>query len=238
MKFSMCLCTLRRTGAKHSQGGLRLSERRPQRKHHWCYRCSSAARGHHRPASDWGDPLDPLDVRTGVPHLHREPTEQRAAACAIAGLGCLLQRRGGGANSGRTDSLRGALELVRDRSQFRKIAGARGRVDLPFRINCCFAESPQQRINCGAVLAQPGRQHVSVDSRGGLLLVCRIADARLLLDRQPAFQRRAQLRDAHRLRQIGIHAGCQAALFLGLHGIRSNRNDRRADGAMVGFGGA
>ena len=76
------------------------------------------------------------------PHLHREPTEQRAAAGAIAGLGCLPQRRGGGDNSGRTDSLRGALELVRDRSQVRKIAGARGPVDLPFRINCCFTESP------------------------------------------------------------------------------------------------
>src|SRR5262249_50495244 len=56
-----------------------------------------------------------------------------------------------------------------------------------------------------------------------------MADAALLLDRQPAFQRRAQVLYAYRLRQIGIHAGCEAALFLALYGVGSDRNDRRAD---------
>jgi hypothetical protein len=42
--------------------------------------------------------------------LHRERTEQVAAACAVAGLARLLQRGGGGANASRTDRLRGALE--------------------------------------------------------------------------------------------------------------------------------
>jgi hypothetical protein len=41
--------------------------------------------------------------------LHRERTEQVAAACAVAGLARLLQR-GGGANASRTDRLRGVLE--------------------------------------------------------------------------------------------------------------------------------
>jgi hypothetical protein len=74
--------------------------------------------------------------------LHREWTEQVAAACAIAGLARLLQRGGGGAAS-RADRLRSALELVRDRGQFRKVASAQGKVDLPLCLNCCFTELPQ-----------------------------------------------------------------------------------------------
>jgi len=69
-------------------------------------------------------------------------------------------------------------------------------------------------------------------------LVWPVADAALGLDRQPAFQGRAQALDAHGLHQIGVHAGCKAALFLALHGVGSDRNDRRADCAAIGFGGA
>ena len=170
--------------------------------------------------------------------LYRERAEQVTAACAVAGFARLLQRGGGGANAGRTDRLRGALELVRDRSQLHKIASARGNVDLPLCLNCCFTEFSQQRTNGGAVLAEPGRKHVPVDCSGGLPLVCPIADTALLLDRQPAFQRGAQLLDAYRLHQIGIHAGCEAALFLALYGVGSDRNDRRAGGAPIGFDGA
>src|SRR5262249_20777425 len=146
-------------------------------------------------------------------------------------------RGGGGANPGRTDRLRGALELVRDRGQLRKVASARGNVDLPLRLNCCFTEFAQKRINDGAVVPEPSRKRVPVD-RSALPLVVPIADVALLLDRQPAFQRCAQLLDAYRLPQIGIHAGCEAALFLALYGVGSDRNDRRAGAAPIGFDGA
>jgi hypothetical protein len=53
------------------------------------------------------------------------------------------------------------------------------------------------------------------------------------LDRQPAFQSRAQALDAYRLHQTDVHARCQAALFFALHGVGSDCNDRRADGAAL-----
>src|SRR5262249_44896842 len=176
-----------------------------------------------------------LDLYKCITQLHRERTEQVPAVYLVACLARPFKRGGGGANASRTDCLRGALELVRGSGQLGKIASARGNANLPLRLNRCFAEFPQQRINGGAVLAEPSRKHVSVDRRGGLPLVWPIADAALSLDRQPALQGRAQALDAHRLNQIGVHAGCEAALFLALHSVGSDRNNRRADGAAVGF---
>src|SRR5215813_12461480 len=176
-----------------------------------------------------------LDCKYCGTQIRCQRTEQFTASVAIAGLARLLQRGGGGTNASRADCLRGALELVCGGGQLGKIASARGNADLPLRLNRCFAEFRQQRINGGAVLAEPGAKHVPVDCLGGLPLVWPITDAALSLDRQPAFQRRAQALDAHRLHQIGVHAGCEAALFLALHSVGSDRNNRRADGAAVGF---
>src|SRR6516162_5507084 len=170
--------------------------------------------------------------------LHRERTEQVAAVYPVTCLARPFKRGGGGANASRTDCLRRALELVRGSGQLGKIASARGNANLPLRLNRCFAEFRQQRINGGAVLAEPSAKYVPVDCLGGLPLVWPIADAALSLDRQPAFQRRAQALDAHGLHQIGVHAGCEAALFLALHSVGSDRNNRRAGVAAVGFGGA
>ena len=105
-------------------------------------------------------------------------------------------------------------------------------------LNRCFAEFRQQRINGGAVLAEPSVKYVPIDCSGGLALVWPIADAALSLDRQPAFKSRAQALDTHRLHQTGVHARRQAALFFALHGVGSDCNDRRAEGAALSFGGA
>src|SRR5262249_4286516 len=150
----------------------------------------------------------------------------------------LLQRGGGGTNASRTDRPRGALELVRGGGQLGKFASARGNADLALRLNRCFAEFRQQRSNGGAVLAKPSAKYVRVDCLGGLPLVWPIADAALTLDRQPTFQRCAQALNAHRLHQIGVHAGSEAALFLALQSVGSDRNNGRADSAAVGFGAA
>ena len=57
---------------------------------------------------------------------------------AVAGLARLLEGRGGGANAGCADRLRGALELVRGGGQCRKIAGAarQRRSRVPPRSRC------------------------------------------------------------------------------------------------------
>src|SRR4029450_10972162 len=104
-----------------------------------------------------------LDLYEYVTQLHRQRAEQVAAACAVAGLARLLQRRSGGATASRTDRLRGTLELVRDRGQLRKVAGARGNVDLPLCLNCCFTEFPQQGIHGGAIVSKPSRKHGPVE---------------------------------------------------------------------------
>src|SRR5215470_6884494 len=84
-----------------------------------------------------------FDFRKRITQFDRERTEQIAAACAVAGLASLLQRRGGGPNATRTDRLRGTLQLMRDRGQLRKVASARGNVDLSPSLDCCFTEFPQ-----------------------------------------------------------------------------------------------
>src|SRR5262249_60601682 len=116
-----------------------------------------------------------------------ERTAKFTPCFALAGFPRLLQRGGGGTNASRADCLRGALELVCGGGQLGKIASARGNADLPLRLNRCFAEFRQQRINGGAVLAEPGAKHVPVDCLGGLPLVWPITDAALTLARQPAF---------------------------------------------------
>src|SRR5262249_22629357 len=121
-----------------------------------------------------------LDLFKYVTQLHRERTEQVAAACAVAGLARLLQRGGGAANANRTHRLRSALELVRDRRQLRKVASARGDIDLPLGLNCCFPEFPQQGIHGGPIVSKPSRKHVPVDCSGGLPLIHPIPDAALL----------------------------------------------------------
>src|SRR5262249_40964771 len=172
-----------------------------------------------------------LDCKYCGTQIRCQRTEQFTASVAVAGLARLLQRGGGGTNASRADRLRGALELVRGGGQLGKFASARGNADLPLRLNRCFAEFRKQRMNGRAVLAKPSAKYVRVDCLGGLPLVWPITDAALSLDRQPAFQRRAQALNAHRLHQIGVHAGCEAALFLALYGVGSDRNDRRVDGA-------
>src|SRR6516165_8157611 len=107
--------------------------------------------------------------------------------CPVAGLARPFKRCCCGADASRTDCLRGALELVRGSGHLRKIAGARGNVDLPLCLYCCFAEFPQQRINGGAVVSEPRAKHVPVDCRGGSPLVWPITDAALGLALQPAF---------------------------------------------------
>ena len=84
-----------------------------------------------------------FDFRKCITQMDRERTEQIAAACAVAGLARLLQRRGGGPNATRTDRLRGTLQLMRDRGQLRKVASARGDIDLSPSLDCCFTEFPQ-----------------------------------------------------------------------------------------------
>src|SRR5262249_56743950 len=108
---------------------------------------------------------------TRMTQWHGGGTERAVRAAALAALARLLQRGGGGANASRTHRLRGALELVRDRGQLRNVASARGNVDIPLCLNCCFTEFPQQRINGRAVVPEPRAKHVPVDCRGGLPLV-------------------------------------------------------------------
>ena len=100
-----------------------------------------------------------------------------------------------------------------------------------------FASS---ELIAAVVVAEPGGEHVAVD-RGGRLRRVLGASARASpsVDRQPALERGAQLVDVHRLGQIGIHAGREAALLLALHGIGRDRDDRRARArAALGLGGA
>src|SRR5262245_64063930 len=205
------------------RAGSRLNENTPGRREH-------------RSAS--GRSARSLDFYKCVTHLHREGAEQIAAARAVAGLAGVLQRGGGGADAGCTDGLRGPLQLVRGGGQLGRIAGARGSIDLTLCLDGRCAEFRQQGINGGAVLAEPGAKHVPVDCRGKLPLLRPIAGAALRLDRQPAFQSRAQALDAYRLHQTGVHAGREATLFLALDRVGSDRNNRRADGAVFGLGGA
>ena len=57
-----------------------------------------------------------------------------------------------------------------------------------------------------------------------------------LVDREPAHQRGAQQVDVHRLDQIGVHAGREAALLLALHGVRRHGDHRRARLIVVPLG--
>src|SRR4029450_8660359 len=99
------------------------------------------------------------------------------------------------------------------RGHLRKVASARGNVDLrsasiavsrnfPNSESMAEQSPPTQAASTFRSIAAVGSWSV------------RSPSAALLLDRQPAFQRCAQLLDAYRLHQIGIHAGCEAALFL------------------------
>ena len=69
------------------------------------------------------------------PHLHREPTEQRAAAGAIAGLGCLLQRRGAEWRNLATDKIKVAhpIEVVVICDTGCAIAGAELRTEIELK---------------------------------------------------------------------------------------------------------
>ena len=140
---------------------------------------------------DYVELLIPVDFNKCVTQLHRERTEQVTAVYPVADLARLLEGRGGGANAGCTDRLRGAPELVRCHGQCRKVAGARGSVDLPFHLDCRVTEFPQQRIDGGAIVAEPSRKDVAVDCGGGFRQVRRAANTALTLNGQPAFQRRA-----------------------------------------------
>src|SRR5262249_22397321 len=178
-----------------------------------------------------------IDVGSRAAYLYRERSQQVAAARAVAGPARLLQGGGGGPNGSCTNRLRGPFQLVSDCCQFGKIAIARGIVDLSFCLNGWFAEFRQQCINCGVVLAYPSAEYVPVDCRG-FHLVWSFAGAILSLYRQPAFQSCTQALDTDRLYQISVHAGVEATLFLPLHGVGSDRNNRGTDGAVFGFGSA
>src|SRR5262249_46450799 len=114
-------------------------------------------RREHRSAS--GRSARSPDLYKSVTQLHRERTEQVAALNAVAGLARPFKRGGDGANASRTHRLRGALKLVCGSGQLGKIAAARGNVDFTLCLDCCFTKFPQQRINGGAVLAEPSRKH-------------------------------------------------------------------------------
>src|SRR5215470_20217889 len=104
-----------------------------------------------------------LDCKYCGTQIRCQRTEQFTASVAVAGLARLLQRGSGGTNASRTDRLRGALEPVRGGGQLGKIASARGNANLPLRLNRCFAEFRQQRINGCAVVSEPGAKHVPVE---------------------------------------------------------------------------
>src|SRR6266446_4518261 len=127
-----------------------------------------------------------LDFHKCVTQLDREWTQQVAAACAVAGSARLLQRRGGGADAGCTDCLRGALELVRSRGQGRKVAGVRGSFNLVFRLHRRFTEFPKERIDGGAVVTEPNRKHFAVNRPSGFPEVRWSASTALAPDRHPA----------------------------------------------------
>src|SRR5262245_3967849 len=113
---------------------------------------------------------DSLDFNKGMAQLHRERTEQVTAVYPVADLARLLEGRGGGANADGTDRLRGSPELVRCHGQGRKVPVARGGVNLPFRLDRGLTEFPQQRIDGGAIVAEPSRKDVAVDCGGGFRL--------------------------------------------------------------------
>src|SRR5262245_55674612 len=132
-----------------------------------------------------------LDFNKCVTQLHRERTEQVTAVYPVADLARLLEGSGSSPNASRTDRLRGAPQLVRCQGQCRKVAGARGNIDLPFHLDCRFAEFPQQRLDGGAIIAEPSRKDIAIDCGGGFRPVRRATHTGLALNGQPAFQRGA-----------------------------------------------
>ena len=89
----------------------------------------------------------------------------------------------------------------------------------------------QQFLDAGAVVAEPGGQHAAVDRGAG----ARGWRRRAVANRQPALEGGAQPVDRHRLCQIGVHAGGEAALLFAAHRIGRHRDDRRARAAVLGL---
>ncbi len=82
------------------------------------------------------------------------------------------------------------------------------------------------------VVAEPGGQYAAVDRGAGCPPMAR---RRAVANRQPALERGAQPVDRHRLCQIGVHAGGEAALLFAAHRIGRHRDDRRAGAAVLGL---
>src|SRR5215467_10172220 len=114
-----------------------------------------------------------LDLEECLAQLHCERTEQVETACAVACLARELQRRGGGAYPRRADCLGGALEFVCSGRQGGKIAGARGHLDLVLGPGRRVTKCIQQRIDGGAIAAQPGRKDIAVERSDRLAVVRR-----------------------------------------------------------------
>src|SRR5262245_9477925 len=125
-----------------------------------------------------------FDLDDRLAQLHCERTEQVETACAIAGLAGELQRGGCGAYPRRADCLGGALEFVGSGRQGGKVAGARGNLDLVLGTDRRVTKCAQQRIDGGAIAAEPVRKDIAVERSDRLVLVRRREGVALTLDRQ------------------------------------------------------
>src|SRR5262249_37731553 len=169
--------------------------------------------------------------------LARQRSKALAAGTVVAGFAGALEQRSCSGDPRGADRLGGSLEFVSRGCEGRKIARAGAGFDNALSLDRGVAKLPQKGID-GGLVTEPIGQNSAVDGSDRVRLgVATLLLAFAAVHGQPSLERDPELLDADRLGQISVHAGCEAALFLALYGVGSDRNDRRVDRAAVGFGG-
>src|SRR5262249_3355115 len=170
--------------------------------------------------------------------LARQRSKALAAGTVVTGFARALEQCSCICHPRRANCLGGSLKFVSRGCERRKIARAGAGFDYALGLDRGVAELPQKGID-GRLVTEPTGQNSAVDGSDRVRLgVAILLLAFAAVHGQPSLERDPELLDTDRLGQISVHAGCEAALFLALYGVGSDRNDRRVDGAAVGFGGA
>ena len=175
-----------------------------------------------------------LDFGDGAAQFGRERAEPVAAAVAVTGLARLLQPPAAAPSLVAPTAC--AAPLSRCAAA---VSPARSAARHATSIACsdfdgAVAEFLQHILDAGAVVADPGGQYAAVDRAPSLGTLSGVA-AVGIADRQPALEGGAQPLDRHRLCQIGVHAGGEAALLFAAHRIGRHGDDRRARAAELGL---